>query len=187
MKLFKYLTFALFPILAACGRESTFEWKEEVQLQDGRVIVVTQKRRYERAYNGRETSNVERETWLSFSLTETGNKEIIWNEKLEPRVLNVHNGKLYVVGWPHTWREFELYGKPRPGWLGYVLEAGNWSQIPFEQIPIEIYDTNLLIDWNIDLPKLVTLAEKNSKKRNGNHRYPKSVKRIDPNYQSDRR
>ena len=182
MKLFKYLTFALFPILAACGRESTFEWKEEVQLQDGRVIVVTQKRRYERVYDGQSTGNLARSASLSFSLPETGNQTVEWQQHLMPRVLGIHQGKLYIVGFPPTYREFIEYGKIKAGWIGYVLNGSQWEQIPFEQIPTEIYDTNLLIDWSVDLPKLVTLAEKNSKQMNGDHRYRGHIKRIDPTH-----
>ena len=124
----------------ACGLfgfGNTLTWQEEVKLLDGRVITVTQKRRYE--------GKVPRESWLSFKLAEFGNKKIIWHENLSTQVLNTYQGKLYVVGTPFTEREFRQYGRPKPSYLGYRYEAGTWQRIPFKEIPEAIYDTNLLI------------------------------------------
>ena len=186
MKLYKYLTFALFPILAACGRESTFEWKEEVQLQDGRVIVVTQKRRYERVYDGNSTGDITRESWLTFSLPESENKVVVWNEKLKPRILNIDQGKIYVVGWPPTSREFDLYGKVKPGWICFVLSDGKWERISLNQVPKTIWGTNLLLGGK---PKndltFISLIQKKSKEMNGDHRYDSDTKYINPSYQSN--
>ncbi|MHB8149559.1 MAG: hypothetical protein ACYDIB_05315 [Desulfobulbia bacterium] len=119
------------------GFGNTLTWQEEVKLLDGRVITVTQKRRYE--------GKVPRESWLTFKLPEFGNKEITWHENLSPHVFNVHKGKIYVVGMPFTEREFRQYGRPKPSYLGYRYEAGKRQLIPFKEIPEEIYDTNLLI------------------------------------------
>ena len=86
--------------------DNTLTWKEEVKLLDGRVIVVEQKRKYERAYNGDNYGGVPRESWITIKLPETNNIETTWHEKLNPSNLNVVNGKLYIVGKPHTAREF---------------------------------------------------------------------------------
>jgi hypothetical protein len=124
------------PLFGGCG-SNTGDWQEEVKLTDGRVITVTQKRRYE--------GRVPREHWMLFKLPEFANQEITWHENLRPQVLNVHQGKLYVVGMPFTEKEFRLYGSPKPSYLGYRYEAGLWQLIPFNEIPEAIYDTNLLI------------------------------------------
>lgn len=146
--LFKRLTLGIVlasvPLIGGCGG-STGSWQEEVKLSDGRVITVTQKRRYESAYNGQNVGNLPRESWLTFKLPELGNQEIVWHENLSPQVLNVHQGKLYMVGIPFTEQEFRQYGKPKPSYLGYRYEIGNWKRIPFNEIPEAIYDTNLLI------------------------------------------
>ena len=123
------------PLVGSCG--NTGSWQEEVKLTDGRVITVTQKRRYE--------GRVPREHWMTFKLPEFGNQEITWHENLSPHVLNVYQGKLYVVGIPFTEQEFRLYGNPKPSYLGYRYKAGQWQRIPFTEIPVAIYDTNLLI------------------------------------------
>lgn len=137
------LTLASVPMLGGCSNSGS--WQEEVKLTDGRVITVTQKRRYEGVYTGQNFGDLPREFWLSFKLPEFGDQEITWHENLAPRVINVYQGKLYVVGIPFTEREFRQYGSPRPSYLGYRYEAGHWKLISFNEIPAAIYDTNLLI------------------------------------------
>ena len=157
--------------------------QEEVKLNDGRVIIVTQKRRCDGAYNGDSYSKcIAREAWVTFKLPEFGKEEITWNARLWPRVVNVHQGQLNIVGVPHTKREFDFYGRPQPHYLGYKLERGQWQRIAFKEIPEAIYDTNLLIDPPPSSMKLVTLAAKASLEMNGNPSYPSYIKRIDPTY-----
>lgn len=166
------------PIVGGCGgntgSHAATTWQEEVKLLDGRVIIITQKRRYD---NGK----MPREFWLSFKLPEFSNQEIAWHENLSPRVLNVYQGKLYVVGAPWTTREFEQYGKPKPSYLGYRYEAGRWQLVPFNEIPVAIYDTNLLIEGepprDMKFATFAMKAEEMAEEKIGN-----SVKRIDPKY-----
>lgn len=133
--------FAALPMLGGCS--NTLTWEEEVNLLDGRVITITQKRRYENVYTGQNNGTLPREYWLMFKLPEFGDEEIIWHENLLAQVLNVYQGKLYVVGIPFTEREFRQYGKSE--YVPYRYESGRWQRIPFNEIPLEIYDTNLLI------------------------------------------
>lgn len=146
-ELFKRLTLALMlasvPFVGGCG--NTGSWQEEVKLTDGRVIIVTQKRRYENVYTGQNFGDLPREFWLTFKLPEFGDQEITWHENLKPQVLNIHQGKLYVVGIPFTEREFREYGRPFPEYVPYLYDAGQWNRIPFNEIPVAIYETNLLI------------------------------------------
>jgi hypothetical protein len=151
---------ASMPLVGGCG-DNIGSWQEEVKLTDGRVITITQKRRYENVYDGQSSGNLPREFWLTFKLPEFGNQEIVWHENLLPRVLNVHKGKLYVVGTPWTEREYRQYGKPYPEYVPYRYESGQWQRIPFNEIPEAIYDTNLLI--STELPsevKFVSFARK---------------------------
>lgn len=168
------------------GCADTLTWQEEVKLADGRVIVVTQKRRYESANTGHSpyTSSIPREVWLTFKLPEFGDKDIVWREKLKPRILNLHNGKLYIVGFPPTGHEFYLYGKPKPSYLGFRYEGGSWLRIPFAEIPVAIYDTNMLIE-NAPPNKSgrISLADKAKEMRD--QELDKHHKRIDPKYLSN--
>lgn len=147
-------------------------WEEEVKLSDGRVIVVAQKHRYE--------EGVPRETWLTVKLPEFGDKEIVWHESLEPRVLNIHEKNLYVVGFPQTVREFRQYGSPTPPYIGYRYFQGKWIQLSFKDIPVAIYDTNI---WFGTLPeydpKHISLSDKADRMKDA--RYGQYLKKIDPN------
>ena len=56
-------------MLPACSNNVT--WKEEVKLNDGRVIVITQERKCETAYDGHSTNScLAREAWLRFQAPE---------------------------------------------------------------------------------------------------------------------
>ena len=161
------------------GCADTKSWKEEVKLLDGRVIVVSMKYRFEGAYNGSNYGGVLRESWVTLKLPETGNQETTWNEKLQPKNLNVVNGKLYIVGMPPTDREFYLYNRPRPPYIGYVFENKAWRRIPFNKIPEAMYDMNLssgTIHPSSSGP--VTLADKAIEL--GDPRISKAFRRIDP-------
>ncbi|MCA3034553.1 MAG: hypothetical protein ING33_04975, partial [Rhodocyclaceae bacterium] len=67
-------------------------WREEVRLSDGRVISVNQKRDF---IEGRGT----RRTWLTFSLPEMGGEQT-WEQLLYPSIIDVADGKVYVIGRP---------------------------------------------------------------------------------------
>lgn len=166
---------------AMSGCADTLSWQEEVKLSDGRVIVVTQKRRYEGVYTGQDYGSVVREAWLTFKLPEFGNQVITWHENLKPRILNLHNGKLYVVGFPPTGQEFYQYGKPKPSYIGFRYENGKWQRIPFAEIPEAIYDTNLWIE-NVPPNKSgrVSFADKAAEMRDAE--LDRVLKRIDPNF-----
>lgn len=184
--LFKRLTLgvvlASVPLVGGCG-SNIGSWQEEVKLLDGRVITITQKRRYESVYTGSNSGNLPREYWMIFKLPELGDKEITWHENLLPQVLNVYQGKLYVVGTPFTEVEFRQYGKPFPEYVPYRYEAGQWQRIPFNEIPEAIYETNLLIrNEPPSGAKFVTFAiktEEMSADSLGNH-----YKRISATYKS---
>lgn len=172
---------AAMPMLGGCS--NTASWEEEVKLSDGRVITVTQKRRYEAVYTGQNFGDLPREFWLTFKLSEFGDQEITWHENLTPQVLNVQQGKLYIVGIPDTEREYRQYGSPFPEYVPYRYEAGQWQRIPFAEIPVAIYDTNLLIaNGPPSGAKFVTFATKAEEMKDetlGEH-----YKKIAANYRS---
>lgn len=171
-------------VLTSCA--DTITWQEEVKLNDGRAIVVTQKRRCESAYTGQNFAKcISREAWLTIKLPEFGDKEIVWNEKLIPTILNLNNGKLFVIGRPPTGKEFLTYGKPIPDYIGFRFENNQWQRIPFRDIPESIYDTNMVIDFPPEGTSLLTIETKNSREVNGHPGYPKSSRRIDPAFKGN--
>lgn len=143
---------AAMPMLGGCS--NTLTWTEEVKLLDGRVITVTQKRRID-------IEHVARESWLTLKLSEFGNQEITWNENLFPIVLNVYQGKLYVVGFVFSDKEYRQYGKPFPSYVPYRYESGQWQRIPFNEVPVEIYEVNMFLDDIPETyPKYCSLSDK---------------------------
>jgi hypothetical protein len=144
--------------LAACS--PYVSWKEEVKLNDGRVIVVEQRKLME--------GGIDRESWLTISLAELDSRPIIWHEHLGPLILNIDGGMLYVVGTPWAGREVRMYDCPEHSVVGFIWQNNHWTRIPFAKIPESIYNTNMLIDA---VPprgtSFLTIAEKNSKTLNG--------------------
>jgi hypothetical protein len=181
------LSMALFVALQLAACSNTVQWDEEVKLNDGRVTVITQKRRCEGGdYNAkRNASCIARESWMTIKLPEFSHKEIVWHESLKPMVVNVHQGRLYVVGRAPTTLEFRAYGASNPPYFGFVWSDGKWKRIPFIEIPESIYDGNMLIE---SIPKNTTgflsLERKGSEAENGDPRYPIPLRRVDPNHTS---
>lgn len=185
----KYLLFIGIFSITACtsvlAKQDKFrEWQEEVRLNDGRIIVVTQRKRCEGAYTGGNYAPcIAREAWLTINLPEFSDKPIIWHEKLKSSALNIHDNSLYMVARFPTQREFKLYGEPQPPYIGFVWKDNTWQRIPFEAIPEAIYDTNMLIEG---IPpegiKYLSIVKKESKEINGDSTYPKYIKRIDPTH-----
>lgn len=169
--------------LVACSK--TVEWNEEVQLNDGRVIVVTQKKRCEGGDFTAETGAtcIAREAWMTIKLPEFSDKDMVWHESLDPMVVNIHQGRLYVVGRPPHTLEFRAYGATNPPYFGFVWEKNAWKRIPFAEIPVAIYDRNMLVE---SIPQnrtnRLTLTKKNGPDENGNPVYPKFLRRIDPKH-----
>lgn len=140
-QLFRRMTLGLMlaavPLVGGCS-DNTIMWTEEVKLLDGRVITVKQRWIYDR-------DRMPRDFTLTFKLPEFSDKEITWHENLMPQVLNVYQGKLYVVGIPYGEAEFRQYDKPFPEYVPYRYDAGQWRRIPFNEIHVAIYDTNMTI------------------------------------------
>jgi hypothetical protein len=176
--------------LDACSTPPQFvTWQEEVKLNDGRTIVVTQKKHCEGAYTGGNYADcIARESWLTINLPEFSAQPIVWHEHLFAIVVNIHDGRLYVVGFPPTEREFNLYGSQRPPYFGFVLENGLWKGIPFKEIPEAIYDTNMFMEA---IPPsgttFLTVTRKESKERGmrGSPTTSEEFKRIDPTFKSN--
>lgn len=176
-RLFRRITLgwvlAVVPFIGGCG-DNTITWTEEVKLLDGRVIMVTQKRRID-------MKRMPREAWLTFKLPEFGDKEIVWHESLETQVLNVYQGKLYVVGGFSSIVEFCQYGKPFPAYIGFRYDSGQWVRISFNEIPKAIYSSNMYFD-NMALYRLkhVSLVHKEGMMKKDTYMPP--IKYLDPKH-----
>ena len=168
------ILFSYVMTFSACSHaDPIVQWNEEVKLNDGRIIVVGEKKRI--------GGIIARETWMTINLPEFSSKPIVWHENLWPIVVNIDQSRLYIVGVPPTKVEFNFYGKPRPDYVGFIWDEDKWTRIPFEKIPESIYKTNMLLEG---VPPngitLLTLEKKNSKEVNDAIGMPLYLKKIDP-------
>lgn len=151
---------------------NTLIWDEEVQLHDGRVIVV--KRREVNSGSGFPVSGMNPRgvtRSYEFCYPEMG---VYWKSKgssrYQPEILDIVDGKAYVKVpiWGPENCMFHDY--PATNAIYFVWEGGAWKKIPYERFPREIRRTNLLqTPWSRkpedDARGLVTVFQK--EKRDG--------------------
>ena len=165
----------------ACGAGS-IKWKEEVQLSDGKIIIVERETIYERggdewaSNRGGSKANEER---IQFADPNDSKKLIEWqsvkkDRKNYPEIPIVFDTKSFqpnVFTALTTSTTCVVYSK-------YVYKNGAWVE---EQLPeqFEQHPTNLLFASQEDLPTLLNLAEKN--RRNNEVGHSKVFKQAGPN------
>ncbi len=128
--------------ISACGR--TVEWKQEVPLQDGRVIVVDRTSKQ----TGKlvpENTVIEYEKSISF-LNPDSNEKIQWTlpEGTGPFLLDIDKGIPYLVLKASSVADYNTWGCPNPPWIVFRFERGVWSQIAIEELPARFVTTNIL-------------------------------------------
>jgi hypothetical protein len=157
LKLFKAggLMFALGAGMSACAGllGHTKGWKEEVQLNDGGVIVV------ERIFSlgGYQTLDA-RERALSdetitFTLPES-DKRISWRTEfrndipepngLSPLLLDVVKGVPHLATSPAGCIAYNKWGRPNPPYIFLRYANDVWERIPLEEFPRELVHANLM-------------------------------------------
>ena len=105
-------------------------WDEEVQLSDGRMLIVHRSHKFN-------TEHALIETALTFDLPEMGGKQT-WREFLYPAIVDVHEGKVYVVGAAISGSQRATYLSPRYSYVAFVLANGKWVRIPFDNVPQKV-------------------------------------------------
>lgn len=105
-------------------------WNEEVVLSDGRMLIVHRRHDYVEGYG------VSR-TWLTFSLPEMGGKQT-WSEWMYPAIVDVSDGKVYVVGFTPGEKQFSSYFDPRFLMVAYMWNGKEFARVPFLTVPEKI-------------------------------------------------
>ena len=128
-------------------------WKEEVQLHDGRVIVV------ERYFNldGYPTPDSHERALLDETITFTlpeSNKVILWktefrNDVPEPNslgllLLDVVGGIPYIATSPAGCISYNKWGRPNPPYVLFKYINDGWKRISLEEFPPELVRANLM-------------------------------------------
>ncbi|HAF43498.1 MAG TPA: hypothetical protein DCK83_00760 [Gallionellaceae bacterium] len=129
----------------------TASWEEEVQLHDGRKIIVKVKDNLGGypAIESREHSTID-ET-ITFKLPDE-NREIEWkmgyrDDLLEPNSLNlirfdVVNGVPYIATYPAGCIAYNKWGRPNPPQVLFKYEGEQWKRIALADLPLELFNTN---------------------------------------------
>lgn len=167
--------------LTACGAGSE-KWKEEVQLSDGKIIVVERDAIYisggaEWASNS-SGSKID-EYRIRFEYPAGSGKLVEWRATKKdmqtypeiPLVFDVYSGQPTIFSLVSISLGCEVYSK-------YVYKNGAWVE---ESLPeqFEQHATNLLFASKKDLPALLKLAEKN--KRNDDIGHRRALYQTGPN------
>jgi hypothetical protein len=186
------VTGALIASLTGCATSeqaatTRIHWNEEVELADGRVIVVRQGRGTSHLYNAVGDVVLPTLASLRFTLPDIQASPIEWSDRFMPLILNLYEGALYVGGSPLLGRHFREFGRPRSGWVvqRHNPTTNGWDRIPASQTPEPIRKTNLLIDR---VPpssvKLISIEVKNSAQYNGRSRIDAESRELDPTRRS---
>lgn len=128
-------------------------WKEEVLLHDGRIIVV------ERSFKlgGYPALEAQERSPLDQTITFTlpgKNKKISWateyrDDKPEPNslgalLLDVVDGVPYLATSPAGCVAYNKWGRPNPPYVLFKYVNDKWQQIPLKEFPRELAEANLM-------------------------------------------
>lgn len=166
--------------MSACAGLSghSKRWKEEVQLHDGRVIVV------ERSFNLGDYSapgSLERpalDETLTFSLP-GANKEIVWKTEfrndvpepnsLGPLLLDIVDGVPYLATSPAGCIAYNKWGRPNPPYILFKYINDEWKRIPLEEFPPKLVQKNLMSTPDSRLLKpYYTIEQAKAQRQGGN-------------------
>ncbi len=175
----------VFAMLACCipvmGCSSTVTWKEEMQLSDGKRIVIE-----------RETLNIgggdewahgsgsrPKERRIRFVHPDGSGQVVEWRStKMSPGtypetplVLDFDNGILTTFSIVAISEACEIYSK-------YIYRNGGWIEEPLPD-QFDKRMTNLFLRDSADMPAFVRLEEK--RKNNEDYRYRLRLKQVGPN------
>lgn len=173
--------FTLVVSIGACGVANE-KWKEEVQLNDGRIIVV--EREMIRTAGGDEwasnsSGSRPKEYRIQFLQPDGSGNAIEWRStKIDfqtwpevPLVFDFESGRPIVFSLVPISSGCEIYSK-------YIYQNGVWTEQPLPE-KFEQHATNLLFGSQKDLPTLVNLEEK--RRRNADPVFRKPLRLVGPN------
>jgi hypothetical protein len=135
--------------LIACSFSDT--WKEEALLHDGSKIIVERTQHFGGIL-------IQSPPIKAHSVTFTlpgSNKSITWKSEFSEDIgqsnfsilaLDIVNGSAYVVAYPTGCLSYNKWGRPNPPYVFFKFANEQWTQVPFEEFPVEIKQPNLLIN-----------------------------------------
>lgn len=139
-------------------------WKEEVQLHDGRTIIVKRTKnaggRHEIGHSGSL-----RDQEISFSLPNSF-KPISFKSEYSDDIgginfyllaLHVLDKTPYIIAEPWLCLSYNKWGRPNPPYVIFKFNGQEWQRVPINELPMEFKEMNLLIETgNPDAEKFIS-------------------------------
>ncbi|MDZ7656243.1 MAG: hypothetical protein U0997_09885 [Sulfurimicrobium sp.] len=144
------MTFALI-IISGCVIDTSHvgqyvkpyeSWKEEMALQDGRMLIVDRTLSYGRSAGIGQGRLIDKRT-LDFVIPGT-RQTVHWegDEHVIPMLLDFKDGVPYLAARPFSCFSFELLGRPIPPYMLFKY-TGQWERIAMADFPLEFVHVNL--------------------------------------------
>jgi len=131
-------------LLSSCLGKSTYRWKEEIQLHDGRFIVI--ERSVRTGEVPVEIGQPPGESDYTLTFKTSDGKSVTWEagKSFRPMILDIVGDVPYVVATGRTEVAYERYGCPSPPYFLFRYVGGEWERVTYEQLPKAIRNRNLL-------------------------------------------
>ena len=133
-------------IVAACGKPAQdLAWKQEVPLQDGRMLMVD---RVSKVTGKRFPEGGQYDIYQSLRFTHPDtNERIAWAppEHTGPVMLDVDGPNAYYVVEAITVDDYNRIGCPNPPYRVYRYADKQWKQIPIDDMPARFVERNVQI------------------------------------------
>ncbi len=131
---------------------NTVAWKEEVQLHDGKTLIVTRTHTYDpRGFREIGQGPPLVEATVTFTVPGT-KKEVAWKsdfgranqDSLVLLMLSFLKDTPYLATEPAGCLAYNKWGRPNPPYVFFKFD-GEWKRIPLEQFPAEFKETNVVL------------------------------------------
>lgn len=153
-------------------------WKEEVQLHDGRVLLI------ERSFNlgGYPTLDARERRLLDETITFTlpeSDQKVVWKtdfdntvpkpNSLGPLLLDIVGDVPYLATSPAGCIAYNKWGRPNPPYILFKYVNAAWQQIPLKEFPAELVQANLMnMPASDQLKPYYNVAAVKAKRADGN-------------------
>lgn len=128
-------------------------WREEVELHDGRTIVVHRSQTYGGLHEINQSAPV-RSQEIDFTVPETGKRyhfeseysEDVGRANLKIIALHIKDGIPYLVATPNLCLAYNKWGRPNPPYVIFKHDGTQWQRIALAELPPEFKTINLVVE-----------------------------------------
>lgn len=128
-------------------------WREEVELHDGRKIVVERSQTYGGRHEIGQGAPI-RTQEIEFTVPGTGKRyhfkseysEDVGRVNLKAVALHIKDDVPYLVTVPNLCNAYNRWGRPNPPYVIFKHDGQEWTRIPLSELPAEFKTINLAVD-----------------------------------------